>query len=44
LMLRADPPGGALGHRFAGLSGLFDQVAVPELGSSLWASNRALAR
>lgn len=32
LILRADPPGGALGHRLAGLSGLFDQVAIADLG------------
>jgi hypothetical protein len=31
-ILRADPPGGALGHRLPGIAGLLDQVAVAELG------------
>ncbi len=31
LIAGADPPGGALGYRLTGVSGLFGQVAVPEL-------------
>lgn len=31
-IVRADPPGSALGHRLAGVAGLLDEVAVPELG------------
>lgn len=32
LVLGADPPCGAFDHRLAGVAGLFDQVAVAELG------------
>jgi hypothetical protein len=34
----------ALGHRLTGIAGLIDQESVAELGSSRWASNRALVR
>ena len=32
LVVRADPPRGALGHGLAGIAGFLDEVAVAELG------------